>query len=123
MLLTCSYDVLCYCLCGNFFLFFDNIFIIYLFIYLSLNIFLLLFNYSCLHFLPTPPTHPSQTHLLPLPPPSPLVLSMCPLYVVLEDPYLIFRHYPSPLSPLVTISLFFISISLLVFYLLVCFGD
>ena len=29
---------------------------------------LLLFNYSRLHFLPTPPPHPSQTHL---PPPSP----------------------------------------------------
>ena len=39
--------------------------------------FLLLFNYSCLHFLPIPPPHPSQTHLPPPPPPSPLVLSMC----------------------------------------------
>ena len=40
---------------------------------------LLLFNYSCLHFLPTPPPHPSLTHLSPPPPPSHLVLSMCPL--------------------------------------------
>ena len=37
--------------------------------------FLLLFNYSCPHFLPTPPPHPSQTHLPPPPPPSPLILS------------------------------------------------
>ena len=34
----------------------------------------LLFNYSCLHFLPTHPPHPSQTHLPPPLPPSPLVL-------------------------------------------------
>ena len=33
--------------------------------------FLLLFNYSCLPFLPIPPPHPSQTHLPPPPPPSP----------------------------------------------------
>ena len=38
-----------------------------------------LFNYSCLHFLPTTSPHPSQFHLPPLFPPSPLVLSMCPL--------------------------------------------
>ena len=36
-------------------------------------------NYSCLHFLPIPPPHPSQTHLPPPLPPSPLILSMCPL--------------------------------------------
>ena len=41
--------------------------------------FLLLFNYSCLHFLSIPPPHHSQTHLPPLPPPSLLILSMCPL--------------------------------------------
>ena len=35
------------------------------------KIILLLFNYSCLYFLPTPPPHPSQTHLPPCfhPPP------------------------------------------------------
>ena len=42
-------------------------------------IFLLLFNYSCMPFLPIPPPHPRWTHLPPPPPPSPLVLSMCPL--------------------------------------------
>ena len=41
--------------------------------------FLLLFNYSCMPFLPIPPPHPSQNYLPPLPPPSPLILSMCPL--------------------------------------------
>ena len=41
--------------------------------------FLLLLNYSCLHFLLIPPPHPSQTHLPPSPPPSPLILSLCPL--------------------------------------------
>ena len=33
--------------------------------------FLLLFNYSCIPFLPIPPPHPSRTHLPPPPPPSP----------------------------------------------------
>ena len=41
--------------------------------------FLLLFNYSCVPFLPIPPPHPSQTHLPPPPQPSLLILSMCPL--------------------------------------------
>ena len=40
---------------------------------------LLLFNYSCLHFLPISPPHPSQSHLSPPLLPSPLILSMCPL--------------------------------------------
>ena len=40
---------------------------------------LLLFNYSCMPFLPIPPPHPSGTHLPTPPPPSPLILSMCPL--------------------------------------------
>ena len=55
-----------------FFIFTNN------FILLIFKISLLLFNYSCLHFLPTPPPYPSQTHLPPLLPPSPLVLSRCP---------------------------------------------
>ena len=36
--------------------------------------FLLLFNYSCVPFLPIPPPHPSWTRLPPSPPPSPLIL-------------------------------------------------
>ena len=42
--------------------------------------YLLLFNYSYLHFLPIPPPHPSQTPLLPPPLPSPLILFMCPFF-------------------------------------------
>ena len=43
------------------------------------SFFKLLFNYSCLHFLPIPPPHPSRTHLPLPPPPFPLILSMCTL--------------------------------------------
>ena len=42
-------------------------------------IFLSLFSYSCLYFLPTAHTDPSQVPLLPLFLPSPLFFSMCPL--------------------------------------------
>ena len=49
------------------------------FVFVSFLKIFLLFNYSCMPFLPIPPPHPSQTPL-PLPrPPSPLILSMCPL--------------------------------------------
>ena len=48
-------------------------------VFIYFKIILLLFDYTCLHFLPTPLPHPSQTLLPPLLPPSPLVLSMCPL--------------------------------------------
>ena len=65
------------------------------------------------------PTHPC----LPSSNLNPLVLSMYPLYVFLEDPYLIFLHYPSLLSPLVTISLFFNSLFLVLFCFLDCFVD
>ena len=49
------------------------------YLFFSFFKFLLLFNYSCMPFLPIPLPHPSQTHLPPPPPPSPLILSMCPL--------------------------------------------
>ena len=32
-----------------------------------------------------------------------------------------FPHYPPPQTPLVTISLLFISVSLVIFFLLICF--
>ena len=44
-----------------------------------LKITLLLFSYSCLHFPPTSPRHPSQTHLPPLLPPRPW-FCLCVLY-------------------------------------------
>ena len=48
---------------------------------------------------------------------------MGPLYMFLENPSLSFPHYPPPSTPLVTVSIFFISMSLVIFCLLVCFVD
>ena len=64
------------------------------FCFLFFKKFLLLFNYTCLYFLPIPPPYHSQTHLPPPPPPSPLILSMCPLQQLLETPL---PTIPSPL--------------------------
>ena len=82
--------------------------------------FLLLFEYSCLYFPttispapPTPTSHPQSYH--------PLALSVGPLYMFLDDPFPSFPCYLPPPSPLVTVSLFFISVSLVIFCLLVCF--
>ena len=69
------------------------------------------FNYSCPHFPPIPlhcPTHPHFPHSIP----TLLSLSMGPLYMFLDNPSPSFLHYLPPLSPLVTVSLFFISMSL-----------
>ena len=54
---------------------------IYLFFKLK-KIFLLLFHYSCLNFLPIPPPHPSQSHLPPPPLPSPLTHIYFILWVI-----------------------------------------
>ena len=54
---------------------------------------LLLFNYSCLHFLPTPLPHPIRTHLLPPPPPSPLIFAHVSFIVAPVNPSL---HCPLP---------------------------
>ena len=80
-------------------------------------IFLLLFKYSCLHF---PLITPSHRTLHPTPQSYPsLALSMGPLYMFLDDSSPFCLHYcPSPF-PLVTVSLFFISMSLVIFRLLV----
>ena len=56
------------------FLLFYFIFRLWLFIYLFIYLFkkiiyLFLFSYNCLHFLPLPPPHPSQSHLPPAAPP------------------------------------------------------
>ena len=53
----------------------------------------------------------------------PLALSTCPLYTLLDGPSLIFSHYSSPLSLLVTVSLFYILTFLVIFCSLVCFID
>ena len=82
--------------------------------------FKLMFTYSCLHFPPmTPPTPAIPTsHPWPY---SPLALSMCPFYMLLDKPSSVISYYPSPLSSMVTVSLFFISMSLVEFCLLVFF--
>ena len=88
----------------------------------ALNILFLLFKYSCLHLHTSILPHPSHPHL----PPSnlpPSALSICPLYMFLNGPSPIIPHYPSLPSSLVTISLFFISMTLVVFCLFVCFID
>ena len=58
----------------------ENIFnncIYFILFYFNFLINLFLFSYNCLHFLPFPPPHPSQSHLPPPPLPSPLILSLC----------------------------------------------
>ena len=55
---------------------------------------LLLFSYNCLHVLPLPPPHPTQSHLPPPPLPSPFILSLCPLQYLLQNPL---PTIPSPL--------------------------
>ena len=57
----------------------DLLYFFWSFIYFLKLINLFLFSYNCLHFLPFPPPHPSQSHLPPQPLPSPLILSLCPL--------------------------------------------
>ena len=82
---------------------------------------LLFFKYSCLYCLSTT----SPTPAIPIFHPSsylPLILSMCPLYIFLKT-HPLFPPISPPTSPLVTVSLFFISLTLVIFCLLVCFVD
>ena len=78
-----------------------------------LKIILLLFSYSCLHFLPTPPPHPSQTHL-----PPPPWFYPCVLYSSSWKPL---SSLPPPHSPLAIVRLFLTSMSLVLFCLLFSF--
>ena len=72
----------------------------------------------------TPPRSPHPTHLY-LPPLKlpPLALSMCPLYMFLDDPSPSLLHYPPLPSPLVTVNLSFISMFLALFCSIICFVD
>ena len=80
-----------------------------------LKIFLLLFNYSCPNFSPlaltctdppsTPHSHPVHVH----------GSFMLFLWIIKKGCSPSLPHYPSPSSPLVTIILFFISMSLVLF--------
>ena len=83
--------------------------------------FLLLFKYSFLHFPPTATPCPTN-HLRPsiLPPFGFVHMSF------IHVPWWPFSLFPlllPPTSPLVTLSVFFISVSLVIFCLLVCFVD
>ena len=85
---------------------------------------LLLLNYSCLHLPPTTPPHPRHAHFPPLLPPL-LGFVHVSFIVVPKNPSPLSRILPlsPPTSPLVTINLFLISVSLTLFCLLVCFVD
>ena len=79
----------------------------------------LLAQYSCLHFLPTPPLHPNHNHRPPLLPHSPLVLSMCALYYSWKPLSLL----SPPDDTLAIVRLLLISRSLVIFCLLFCSVD
>ena len=91
------------------------------FMYLFMYLFLLFFKYNCLHF-PPPPSCPTHHHLSPSNLPL-LALPICPLYLFLDGPSPINPNYPLSPSSVVTVGLFFISMSVVVFCLLVCFVD
>ena len=83
--------------------------------------FLLLFSYSCPTFSPwLTPTRPP-----PLPQPIPYIVHAheSSIRVPLLVPFPSFPYYPPFPSPLVTVSLFFISTSLILFCSFVCFVD
>ena len=80
-----------------------------------------LFNYSCPDFSLITFPHPVQP-TLPQSIPTLLSMYMCPLYMFFNQSLpLLSHHYPSPHSPLVTVSLFFIFMSLVSFCLFVNF--
>ena len=60
-----------------------------------MKIFLIFYFSSRVVSIFTPPQPPIHSHLSPLNLP-PLALSMCPLYMFLDGPSLIFPNYPSP---------------------------
>ena len=88
----------------------------------TLIFFLILFNYSCLHFPPND-SPPPQSSPPPTLNPTPLWFCPCVLYTCSLLPFLRFPPLSPLPSPLATVSLFFISMSLLVFCLLVSFVD
>ena len=67
-----------------------------------------MFKYSCLHF-PSPcPTHSRLPPLI-LPP---FALSLCPLYMFLDNPFPLFPHYPSPIRLWLLTVLYFSDVNL-----------
>ena len=102
----CQHDVIS--------LFFKNRYFIFIFI-----IFWFLFNYSCLHFLPTPPPLPSQTHL-PACLHRPPWFCICVLY---SSSWKLLSSLSLPPFPLAIVRLFLTSMSLVTFCLLFSFVD
>ena len=89
---------------------------------LKFALFLLFFKYSFLPFPLTSPHHPSPPHLLPLFPHPPCCCP-CVLYNCSCKLFTLSPPFPSPLPSLVTVSLFSVSMSLVIFCLLVHFVD
>ena len=108
----CSRVQTCVCTPANFY---DHN--ILLFFKLKIFLFLLLFKYSYLHFPPPTPTHSTHSYLPPL-----ILHSIGFVHVIFihvpGGPFPIFPPLSPPSSPLVTIGLLFISMSLVIFYLL-----
>ena len=103
---------LCFGLCFYLFIYLFPLLFIYLFIYLFLNFnFVLLFNYSCVPFLPIPPPHPSWTSSLPHLHPPPW-FGPCVLYSSFCNPL---SSLSPPHSPLPIVRLFLNSMSLVIF--------
>ena len=73
-----------------------------------------LFSYNCLHFLPIPPPHPSQSHN---PPPPLLSPPFCPC-VLYSSSCRPLSPLSPPHSPVGLVTLFLISMSLVIFCLL-----
>ena len=71
---------------------------------------------------PTPPPNPSHPHLPPLLPPH-LGFVHVSIIVVTENPSSLALPLSSPRSPLVTVRLFLVSLSLVIFCLLACIVD
>ena len=100
------------------------------FFFLSKSLYFFYFLFNCFNFLnccsstvvsiftPICPILASAPQTYPM-----LVLSMCPLYMFLDDLSPSFLCYTPSTSPLFTVSLFFISMFLVIFCLLVCFVD
>ena len=85
----------------------------------KLLIFLLLFNYGCLHFLPTSLPHPTKPTSLPC---FHLPLWFCPC-VLYSSSWKPFSPLSPPHSPLAIVKLLLTSMSLVIFCLLFSFVD
>ena len=103
-----------------FFFFFSFYFFGYLFCFVFLKLInLFLFSYNCLHFLRFPPRHPNQSHLPPPPSPPPWSHPCVPH----SSSYRPLSPLSPPHSPVAIVTMFLISMSLVIFCLLFSFVD